>query len=187
MPKDGRWGPDDVKGSSKFLRLSEDGDTCRIVFMLDLEDEEKFGCYWYSQHWLASKKQYVMCEQDPLDPEKICKYCDGGIDQMWKMRIPVFDVDAGCAKMLDSMPGMWILDMRTAFEDGEWDPAKTMFKVKREGKKSKTRRHLIPMGPAPEEVLALVAAAVRYTYEDMKAEDKPNDDDPGVTDTDVPF
>ena len=180
-----------TRGASRWLRLSKDGDSCRVVMILDDKDPD-LGAAFYPRHWLKEQHKYVACTGDD------CEHCAAKTERSWRMAITVFDLDAGERKVLDGFPNFWFEDLKdaiSAVREAGRDPNIEVLKITRRGEKAQTRRNILPLGAVPDKKLAIsICNLAPFTPEEMlgsdyhpKAEAGPSDEDAPPPPDEEPF
>lgn len=167
MEQYGTW--EDVqnesRGASTWCRLKT-GEKVRVVLMLDPGDKD-LGVVFFKRHkW--NGETYPLCTRKRGEPVDACELCKADDPVQWRMRVTVWNIDAGRKQRLDGFPAMWYEDMKEACQYA--DPASTVFVISRKGEKAQTRRPIIAAGAIPEDALKLIALTTPYSKAELLPE-----------------
>jgi len=163
----GRLTIDDIGTGGLYLRLKEKGESCRVMPILDPNDEGE-GIYIYGQHWPGDdepKGPPVPC----LRPEP-CPLCEAGRKADYRMAMTVYDIDTKTKRILDGFPAAWIHDLKKVLK--RWDWKKVVLEIERTGEKAQTRRNPIPF-PADDGQMTAALMQVPFSIEELMTKTGP--------------
>jgi hypothetical protein len=183
-------GKDVVRSDSLWFKFASDGDSIKVMFILDKADED-LGAFPWPRHFAG---KYAACAKI-VGADVSCEHCTAGVPQQWRVSITVWDVEKKERRILSGMPVGFLRTLRKQFATLEKlgiAYENSIYVVAQTDNKKEARLGITHVGTASAGILEAVKGLVPFTPEQMEPKqfagqgdsgpDHSEDGDPGPED-----